>query len=288
MKRCLKIVIVLFILVLILNTSNSLSYGASKESNYEKDYLAKVFTSENGLEGTVANCVFSSDDGFLWIGGYTGLYRYDGTEFKRLLINERALPINTITQDIQGNLWIGTNGDGIYRYDGTDFVEYHLGADENGAYIINRLYSDSKGVLWIGTKAGLFSIDIRKENAQTKENETLKNAVIQDISQVDTGEIVIVEKTGNVFLIKANQTKEITITGAKIDGVPRCCNAGTGQNFYIGTTENKILKVSVSGKVKAVIDGTSLTSFNDIKEIENGEFWVCSDSGIGILKNDVV
>lgn len=132
--------------------------AADTAKNYERDYLTKVFNLENGLEGTVANCIYSSDDGFLWIGGYTGLYRYDGTEFKRCLINERPLPVNEIVQDPNGSLWIGTNGNGLYRYDGSAFEEYSLDSEENGSYIINKLYCDSLGTLWVGTKAGIFSI----------------------------------------------------------------------------------------------------------------------------------
>lgn len=90
--------------------------GNSETEKYERDYLSKVFDSENGLEGTTANCICADQDGFLWLGGYTGLYRYDGNEFKKFLMDGRALPVNDIVQDQDGILWVGTNG-GLFSID---------------------------------------------------------------------------------------------------------------------------------------------------------------------------
>lgn len=116
---------------------------------YQRDYLSKIFDSENGVDGTTANCIFSDTDGFLWFGSYTGLYRYDGTDFKKYLVDGRSVPVNNIVQDSDGDLWIGTNGDGIYRFDGTDFEEIKLEREDQGISVINSLYMDRKDVLWV-------------------------------------------------------------------------------------------------------------------------------------------
>ena len=44
-------------------------------------YTAILYDSMNGLPTSEANAIVQSDDGFIWIGGYSGLTRYDGTEF---------------------------------------------------------------------------------------------------------------------------------------------------------------------------------------------------------------
>lgn len=285
MKRYLKVSILLFVIGLLWNIYLIPVYAKNDDVNYEKDYLTKMFNSENGLEGTASNCIYAASDGFLWIGGYAGLYRYDGTEFRRVLMMERALPVNVITQDQNDNFWIGTNGDGLYRYDGNKFVEYPLDETENGAYIINKLHLDSEGILWIGTKAGLYSIDTKQNKSAIKSNEMLSGMVIQDICEIKTGETIVIEKTGKVFLIYEGKTKELVLSQKNESWIPRCCSAGTEDYFYLGTTGEQLLKITKQGDVLTVIEGNGLSSFNDIMALDKGTFWICSDSGIGILKD---
>lgn len=276
--------VVMFCMIIGIHTN---IFAQESETDYERDYLTKMYTSEDGLEGTVANTIFSSEDGFLWIGGYTGLYRYDGAEFKRFVMNGRALPINDIVQDVEGTLWIGTNGDGLFRFDGKDFTEVNLKSEEDGAYIINKLCADKHGTIWVGTKAGVFSFHIKEqENVQTYES--LFGCVIHDICELDGGEIVVIEKTGRVFSINESNIKELKLNGEFVKGIPRCCCKGNDDSFYIGTTENQILKVSKTGEIICLIDSGELSSLNRIYEFKEDEYWICSDSGIGVLKNEIV
>ena len=112
MRKYIKLVFVLSMLCFIMcsNHTNALAEN-SKVNQYERDYLSKLFDSDNGIAGTAVNCVCPDAEGFLWFGAYTGLYRYDGNEFKKYLMDGRALPVNDIVEDEEENLWIGTNGD---------------------------------------------------------------------------------------------------------------------------------------------------------------------------------
>ena len=127
MRKYIKLIFVLSTMVFAGCVNSVTAFAENHETEtYERDYLSRTLDSEDGLEGTAANCVCEDSDGFLWFGAYTGLYRYDGNEFKKYLINERAYPVNDIVEDESGNLWIGTNGEGIYRFDGENFTEYKL------------------------------------------------------------------------------------------------------------------------------------------------------------------
>lgn len=258
--------------------------GNSEAEKYERDYLSKIFDSENGLEGTTANCICPDSEGFLWFGGYTGLYRYDGTEFKKYLMDGRALPVNQIVQDKKGNLWIGTNGEGIYRFDGKEFTEYQLNDEEQGAFVINKLYLDTEGTVWIGTKAGLFSIDTQEETKEAKEYRKFYKTIIQDISESSEGKKIIIQKTGEIFQVEGDTVEELPISIMDGEGVPRCCYATEEGYFYIGMTGDTVLKISDDGTILSRIDGNGLSSFNDIYPLNEDEYWICSDTGIGILK----
>ena len=289
MRKYIKMLIVLSTIFFIVHIDHVNAFaGTNEEENYERDYLTKVYDSENGLEGTTANCICTSKEGFLWLGGYTGLYRYDGTEFKKYLLDDRAIPVNDIVQDQEGMLWVGTNGEGVYSFDGSRFTEYQLDDNERGASVINKLYLDSEGIIWIGTKAGLYSIDTRSEEKSVKRYEDFSEMLIQDIGETATGEIVVIEKTGHVFFVEDEAVREISIPELPGKVVPRCCSSSGGDTFYIGTTGNILLEMSDSGDILGQVDGNGLSSFNEIDSFGKNQMWVCSDSGVGILKDGKV
>ncbi len=255
-----------------------------EEVNYDRDYLTKTFDSEDGLDGSAMNCIYSSKEGFLWIGGYTGLYRYDGTEFKRFMIQNETLPVNQIVENSDGLLWIGTNGDGLFQYDGSSFTEYSLNSNESGVHTIEDLYVAQNGRLWVGTMAGLYCID--QESGDVKKFDALDGFEIKDINELSDGTILVVCKTGEIYEITGDELKTITISGWSGEDVPRCISEGNDDSFYIGTDAEHILKVNKNGEVQCIITAGSLSSFNAIYEYDDGTYWVCSDSGIGVLKND--
>lgn len=249
---------------------------------YKRDYSVRIYNSDDGLDGTAANCVYADTNGFIWVGCYAGLYRYDGTEFEQFLINNVAMPVNTIVEDQEGGLWIGTNGDGLFCYDGENFTEFSSGTDRNGVETIEKLSLDTEGQLWVGTKAGLFSVDVTTK--KVREYKGLEEKEIADIGQLSTGEELVIEKNGRLYLIADNMIKSIRLFGWDGKSVARCFAAGESGDFYIGTDGQEILKVNKDGKVEQSCSGDGLYSFNEIMAFQEGSYWVCTDTGIGLLQ----
>jgi signal transduction histidine kinase/ligand-binding sensor domain-containing protein/DNA-binding response OmpR family regulator len=79
---------------------------------------------EKGLSNNSVRVVYQDKKGFIWLGTYDGLNRYDGNEFKvfRNKLNDSAsLPHNyiySIHEDADNNLWVGT-GQGVVKYNHT-------------------------------------------------------------------------------------------------------------------------------------------------------------------------
>jgi ligand-binding sensor domain-containing protein/GGDEF domain-containing protein len=286
MKRYIKLAFLAMLVFcgLLLPHKTALAAESGDANSYKRDYLSRIFNSNDGLDGTSANCICSDSEGFLWIGCYTGLYRYDGSEFKQHLIDGRALPITDILQSSDGDFWIGTNGDGLYRYDGENFTKYDAESEENGVNTIENLYLDSDGYLWVGTKAGLFTVNTVTD--QVTKWKDFADMEISDVTELSSGEIVVIEKTGGVYLVKDKEVSSITINGWEGRSIPRCVCAAEDGYFLIGTDGKEILKVENSGQLVAVSYGAGLYSYNQISPISDGSYWVCSDSGIGLLKGN--
>lgn len=47
-------------------------------------YSAVLYYDSNGLPTSEANAIAETREGFIWIGSYSGLIRYDGSNFERI------------------------------------------------------------------------------------------------------------------------------------------------------------------------------------------------------------
>lgn len=118
--------------------------------------------------------------GALWIGSSdNGLYKVE--EKKISLFNTRnGFPsnyINCLAEDMEGNILIGTDGQGLIVMK-NDLVRNNFTvADGLGANFIHSIYVDSLGTTWIGTFGG--GLSIWKDSSITTINS--KNGLFDDV-----------------------------------------------------------------------------------------------------------
>src|ERR1035437_7460903 len=75
-------------------------------------YLIALWTSDNGLPDSSVTAIAQTPDGYLWIGTYNGLARFDGVQFVNFdPFNTPELKharVDGLFVDAQGTLWINT------------------------------------------------------------------------------------------------------------------------------------------------------------------------------------
>ncbi len=108
-----------------------------------------------GLPDRKINCLLAIGSDELWVGTDTGLYRGNGTGFRR-----RELPsflgmvqVLSLLRDRDSNIWVGTTR-GLLRINakGVSFSEENELRGDGG---INVLFEDREGNLWMGGARGL-------------------------------------------------------------------------------------------------------------------------------------
>ncbi len=87
----------------------SVSIGYSQPKRLQFNHL----TTDEGLSSSVITSIFQDHKGFIWIGTYDGLNRYDGINFvvyKNSLTDSSSLSndVRTMIEDHDKNLLIGT------------------------------------------------------------------------------------------------------------------------------------------------------------------------------------
>lgn len=110
-------------------------------------------------------CVTFDHQGFLWIGTTSGIFRFDGNQFKQYQSNLTSGKLLTdnyiqcIQADLNNHLWIGTNN-GITCLDLTTGITTHYympqGASQRTVYTI---CCTSDGNIWAGTDGGLLKLN---------------------------------------------------------------------------------------------------------------------------------
>ena len=87
-------------------------------------YSAVVYNSDNGLPTSDANFVFSASDGYIWVGGYSGVFRYDGIEFERMDASTGMTSAKVFFEDSKHQIWVGTNDNGAVKVEDDETVHY--------------------------------------------------------------------------------------------------------------------------------------------------------------------
>lgn len=122
----------------------------------------KRYDSEQGLPQNSVTALLQDRAGYLWIGTYGGLVRYDGHEFRSYASQADAGPpsdrITALLEDVQGRLWIGTENAGVGRLDpGERFLRPTGGCGE--ACRIRQLMRTGDGEVIAAGDDGVFRID---------------------------------------------------------------------------------------------------------------------------------
>ena len=131
-------------------------------------------TSQDGLGSNTVFAILQDSKGFLWIGTWDGLCRYDGYNFKVYTTNENDSTtisdnkIRTMCESENGDLWIGTWYNGLNKYDAkTEKFTRYLYDEQNPSSIsdnnITCLWEDKSDHLWVGTLSGLNKFDLKSQ-----------------------------------------------------------------------------------------------------------------------------
>ena len=116
------------------------------------NYVVRRWQTEDGLPQNAVTSVAQTRDGYIWVGTYSGLARFDGEHFK--IFNAANTPVmgsgrvTSLAEGPDGTLWIGSEAGELTRYDVHGaFHSAPMDGKWNRAKIIGIGF-DKSGELW--------------------------------------------------------------------------------------------------------------------------------------------
>lgn len=159
---------------------------------FSSRYTIDVWNSENGLPANAVLAMCQTRDGYIWIGTYSGLARFDGVRFtvygkKGTTLKEMgkesgvsAIQVYSLYEDRSGTLWVGLSEGGIVRVRGEEsvFLNEKDGLPNSKVWSFCELPDKT---LLAGTDKGIFRFEPKSQskNQPTFVRDSAANTEIQ-------------------------------------------------------------------------------------------------------------
>ncbi len=258
------------------------------------DFVITVYNERNGLPTGEANTVIQTSEGYIWVGSYGGLIRYDGTRFRNYSEEENGISsssVRTLFEDSRGRLWIGTNDAGIYVYENGEFSKIK-NQDEHTFLCIRDFAEGKEGEIYAASNSGLARITDDRLIPLT--DESLDDNTVYSMGIDKYGRVWCSMNQGICMVVEHGQVLEQLSSDLFFDGEEiYCASSGKEGEIYLGSSKSEFVRVDLlnegfeasSFKLTSYQTG-NVNTHNQIRICEDGTILVSGLRGFGVVRPD--
>ncbi|MBL4654338.1 MAG: SpoIIE family protein phosphatase [Bacteroidia bacterium] len=266
---------------------------------FSQTYHFKTYSLDEGLIQSQVLTICQDKRGYLWVGTFGGVSRFDGNEFKNYSVND-GLSNNVVYKvlaDQHDNIWIGTMGGGVSVLHADTFIVYDTD-DRLSSNSVFDIYEDSKGNIWVATMHGLNKIiyDSKITGRQIQNYSDKHGFQVNDFHGIyeDEHENIWVATVGSgVYKFDLNNPKvdSTTLTNYTVkDGLlsryTYCINGDSKGNVWIGTHTGVSMYDGEQFTNYSSTDGLNGSMVWSIFEDKNNTIWVSTLNGnVNLFEN---
>ena len=209
------------------------------------NYFIRTWQVESGLPQNKVTAVVQTRDGYLWLGTYSGLARFDGVNFT--IFDDNNTPelhgsrVTSLFEAADGTLWIGDESGQVTQYKNGQFKAVDIHPIWNGGKIYD-IAADEAGDIWLLNESGQLA-RVKDGLVLTPEPGTASKLV--DLARSANGTIWVA-RDGRVSALEHGQLHPLDLNGA------------AATNTYvmgIGTSRDGGLWVAADSRVRKWQDG---------------------------------
>ena len=248
-----------------------------------ENYSAVVYDNKNGLPTSEANAIVQTEEGFLWIGCYSGLIRYDGNTFERLNPAAGVGSVMCLYVDSRDRLWIGTNESGLALM---ERGEIRVWGEEDGlgSAKIRTITGDGDGTIYVGTTMGITMID-PDLNFHAVEDPRVAYINTEEIQVGNDGLIYCLSDDGDFFSLRGGDVVDyIDHRDSAVQGITCLLpDPDSPGELYFGTEESGVYHGDPRDGAGA-LDYLDIAPLNCVNELLllGDQLWICAQNGIGV------
>ena len=262
------------------NRSVSVDISASSEG-----FSAILYNNSNGLPTSEANAIAETSDGFIWIGSYAGLIRYDGNTFERMDSTGGLTSIKCLYVDDNDRLWIGTNDNGVAVMKQGELRQWGKLDGMKSAHI-RAITADRNGTVYIATTCGIAMID-KDYSLSLMEEDAVSEADMRDLRIGRDGVIYGITDAGDLIIIQDKKLLNyIRVEDSPIQGVgsilPDPAEPG---KIYVEGGDFGLYHVDVKDGFTVLEEiGHEPLKYISSMEYIDGNIWILATNGIGVME----
>ncbi len=164
--------------------------------------MPQTFTHDDGLPQSGVNAIVQDRKGYLWLGTFGGLARFDGSMFR--IFRERPSPdarvgmegrhtgpasdrVLSLFEDDRGRLWVGTQDAGLSMFEGGAFRHLPICG---GLCQVSGIAQGADRSIWVASSAGVFRFDPDSMHATrfaSRRRDGYDHVVVDSIGRVFVG-----------------------------------------------------------------------------------------------------
>ncbi len=285
-------------LLISLFLGNLSAQTAEKKINHSflNDFVHKNWTTQNGLPGMTVTALLQDDKGYIWIGTYDGIVRFDGVEFTVFSrsVDEKYdfASARSIIQDSKGALWVGHNDEGVTCLSADGSIQKYTIDDGLPNNKVNSMCEDKDGNIWIGTSSGIcyFKPDGSIEIPNGLKELGLEAITVARVCCVSDGRVFIsCGNTDENYVFENGVLRHFSgIEGFEKPTVYEVTEDWEG-GIWFGVSPCYAVRIKDNQQTVYDIshEGFETTVVNSIIEDKTGNFWIGTDAGITIIHNNM-
>ncbi len=295
-------------------------YSPVKTSLPLSDYYTQTWTTHDGLPHNGINAISQTSDGYLWIGTWEGLARFNGREFKVFTRGSKiGLPdsaIKSLTSTQEGKLLVaGARGGlsersnqqwspnpsastminhAIYDSDKNLWLAlegkgliYRNKDTQKDTIIIDdieafKIVQDHEGIIWVATSKGLFSVKNKTLVRHVDERYGLPNSPAHTIILTKEKQLIVGTQQGAYKLVNGFfQPLHKQLANEKIISLLQ----DSDLNIWLGTNNHGIFKLS-KNKLEQLDESNGLPNnrVSSLYQDNEQSIWVGTSNGLFRLR----
>ncbi len=246
-------------------------------------FSAVLYDNTNGLPTSESNAIAETADGFIWIGSYSGLIRYDGNSFERIDSSTGVAGVRCLYVDHLDRLWIGTNDSGLVVMEKGEFRNWDktqgLKSDN-----VRNIAEDGGGTIYVASD-GLNLVD-EQMNLRAVQDPRVESAMLASLRLGPDGLVYALTDAGDIFTLfngavvdyYSQEGFDITVGGCLL---PDPENPGW---VYLECGNSKICHGRLADHFQtAEVFDISPLAYVQQMEVIGAKLWICTRNGIGAL-----